>query len=89
MPTTWRVHGQRSPAPWHQRYLVRKWILAYRDRQAPALPAFVPMKLETATRPDQQMPVSIETPFGQQKLTVHWPSSDPEGCAHFIRELVQ
>ncbi|KPW37722.1 ISPpu14, transposase Orf1 [Pseudomonas amygdali pv. mellea] len=69
--------------------LVRKWIPAYRDRQAPALPAFVPMKLETATRPDQQMPVSIEIPFGQQKLTVHWPSSDPEGCARFIRELAQ
>lgn len=44
--------------------LVRKWIPAYRDRQAPALPAFVPMKLEPATPPDQQMPVSIEIPFG-------------------------
>ena len=61
--------------------LVRKWIPAYRDRQAPALPAFIPMKLAPATRLDQQMPVSIEIPFGQQKLTVHWPSSDPEGCA--------
>jgi transposase-like protein len=29
--------------------LVRKWIPAYRDRQAPALPAFVPMKLAPAT----------------------------------------
>lgn len=47
--------------------LVRKWILAYRDRQAPALPAFVPMKLEPATRPDQQMSISIEIPFGQHE----------------------
>jgi hypothetical protein len=31
--------------------LVRKWIPAYRDRQAPALPAFVPMKLESRTQP--------------------------------------
>ena len=69
--------------------LVRKWIPAYRDRQAPALPAFVPMKLAPATRPDQQMPVSIEIPFGQQKLTVRWPSSDPQGCARFIREFAQ
>lgn len=69
--------------------LVRKWIPAYRDRQAPALPAFVPMKLEPATRPDQQMPVSIEIPFGQQKLTVRWPSSDPQGCARFIRDFAQ
>ncbi|KAB0508987.1 IS66-like element accessory protein TnpA [Pseudomonas moorei] len=30
--------------------LVRKWIPAYRDRQAPALPAFVPMKLAPARK---------------------------------------
>ena len=45
------------------------------------------MKLAPAIQLDQQMPVSIEIPFGQQKLTVHWPSSNPEGCARFIREL--
>ena len=28
--------------------LVRKWIPIYRDRQASALPALVPLKLETA-----------------------------------------
>lgn len=28
--------------------LVRKWIPVYRDRQTPALPAFVPMKLTPA-----------------------------------------
>ncbi|MHC8356584.1 IS66-like element accessory protein TnpA [Pseudomonas sp. LB3P81] len=31
--------------------LVRKWIPAYRDHQAPALPAFVPMKLAPADTP--------------------------------------
>jgi len=69
--------------------LVRKWIPVYRDGQPPALPAFVPMKLESLTQPGQQQPVSIEIPFGQQKLTVKWPSSDPDGCARFIRELAQ
>ena len=59
--------------------LVRKWIPAYRDRQAPALPAFVPMKLESRTQPDQQTSISIEVPFGPRKLTVKWPSSDPDG----------
>ncbi|WP_248800245.1 IS66-like element accessory protein TnpA [Pseudomonas sp. MWU13-2105] len=47
--------------------LVRKWIPAYRDRQAPALPAFAPMTLEPRTQADQPMPISIEIPFGQQK----------------------
>lgn len=69
--------------------LVRKWIPAYRDRQAPALPAFVPVKLEPRTQSDQQTSVSIEVPFGQQIITVKWPSSDPDGCARFIRELAQ
>jgi hypothetical protein len=40
---------------------------AYRDRQAPALPAFVPMKQEPLTQADQETSVSIEVPFGQQK----------------------
>lgn len=31
--------------------LVRKWIPVYRDRQAPTLPAFVPMKLASPTEP--------------------------------------
>ncbi|MEF9672469.1 transposase [Pseudomonas sp. PCH446] len=34
--------------------LVRKWIPAYRDRQAPALPAFVPMTQEPEPRPINQ-----------------------------------
>jgi len=67
--------------------LVRKWIPVYRDRLLPALPAFVPIKLAPESQPEQQMPVSIEVPFGQKKLTVKWPCSDPAGCARFVREL--
>jgi hypothetical protein len=70
--------------------LVRKWtpVYRYRDHQVPALPAFVPLKLESGPRANQQMPVSIEVVFGQQTLTVKWPSSDPEGCVRFIRGLI-
>lgn len=63
--------------------LVRKWIPAYRDHQAPALLAFVPMKLAPATQPDQQMSVNIEFPFGPLKLTVKWPSVEADA------ELIQ
>ena len=69
--------------------LVRKWIPAYRDRQIATLPAFVPIKLAPATQPDQQTSVSIEVPFRQQKITVKWPSSDPDGCARFVLELAK
>lgn len=69
--------------------LVRKWLPVYRDCQALALPAFVPIKLPSLPLPDQQMFVTIEVPFGQQNLTVKWPSTDPVGCARFIRELAQ
>ena len=51
----------------------------YRDHRAPTLPAFVQMKLALETQPGLQMSVSIEVPFGQQNLTVRWPSSDPDG----------
>lgn len=69
--------------------LVRKWIPTHRDRQAPALPAFIPLTLERRTQPEQQMHVSIKVPVGKQKLTVRWPSSEPDGCARFIRGLTQ
>lgn len=29
----------------------------------------------------------IELPFGEQTITVKWPSCDPEGCARFVRGL--
>lgn len=69
--------------------LVRKWIPVPRDHQVPALLAFVPLSLEPCVQPDQQMSVIIEVPFGQQTLTVTWPSSNPEGCARFIRGLTR
>ncbi|KGU82280.1 IS66-like element accessory protein TnpA [Pseudomonas mediterranea] len=69
--------------------LVRKWIPIYRDHQMPALPAFASMNLAPVIQPNQPVSVTIEVPFGQQNLTVKWPSSDPDGCARFIRELAQ
>ncbi|MDF0730876.1 transposase [Pseudomonas entomophila] len=70
--------------------LVRKWIPIYRDRQACALPAFVPLKLETAVAtPARQDVARIEISSGQRTVTVNWPISDPDGCARFIRSLSQ
>ena len=69
--------------------LVRKWIPTYRYCLPPALPAFVPMKLAPTTQSDPQASISIDIPFGQQKLTLTWPTSDPDGCARFIRELAR
>lgn len=59
--------------------LARNWIPLYHDVQAPALPAFVPIKMEPIARPDQPLLVSLEIPFGQQTITVKWPSADPDG----------
>lgn len=69
--------------------LVRKWIPAYRDQLPAALPAFVPIKLEAAPVPAQQTVANIEIGFGKQTLMVSWPTSDPDGCARFIRGLTQ
>ncbi|GFZ62827.1 transposase [Pseudomonas amygdali pv. eriobotryae] len=70
--------------------LVRKWIPIYRDRQASALPAFVPLKLETALATTARQDVArIDISSGQRTVTVNWPISDPDGCARFIRSLSQ
>lgn len=70
--------------------LVRKWIPIYRDRQACALPAFVPLRLESAVAsPTRQDVARIDMSSGQGTVTVSWPISDPDGCARFIRSLSQ
>ncbi|SEJ94606.1 transposase [Pseudomonas sp. NFR16] len=69
--------------------LVRKWIPIFRDQLPSTLPAFVPLKLETASVPAQQAVANIEIGFGKQTLMVSWPTSDPDGCARFIRGLTQ
>lgn len=70
--------------------LVRKWIPIYRGRQVCALPAFVPLKLETTVAmPAQQDVARIEISSEQRTVTVNWPVSDPDGCARFIRSLSQ
>lgn len=70
--------------------LVRKWIPIYRDRQACAVPAFVPLKLETVVpMPARQDFACIDISFGQRPVTVSWPISDPDSCARFIRSLSQ
>ncbi len=51
--------------------LVRKWIPLYQDVQAPALPAFVPVKMQPIARPDQPLLVSLKIPFGQRTITVN------------------
>jgi transposase-like protein len=70
--------------------LVRKWIPIYRDRQACAFPAFVPLKLETAAAtPARQDVARIDISSGQRTVNVRWPISDPDGYARFIRSLSQ
>jgi transposase-like protein len=67
--------------------VVRRWIPLYRNPQALALPDFIPLKVEPKRKTEAL--AIIELPLGQQMLTVKWPTSDPEGCARFIRGLAQ
>ena len=57
--------------------VIRKWLPLYRDQPPATLPAFVPIKVtpKRATEPS----LIIELRFGEQTVTVKWPSSDPEG----------
>ncbi|MCF5686838.1 IS66-like element accessory protein TnpA [Pseudomonas sp. PA-1-3F] len=67
--------------------VIRKWLLLYHDQPPAPLPAFVPVKV--APKRPAEGSVIIELPFCEQAITVKWPSSDPEGCARFVRELAQ
>ena len=68
--------------------VIRKWLPLYRDQPAAAsLPAFVPLK--AAPKRPVEASVIIELPVAGQVITVKWPTSDPEGCAQFIRAVAQ
>ncbi|WP_223481246.1 MULTISPECIES: IS66-like element accessory protein TnpA [unclassified Pseudomonas] len=64
--------------------VIRKWLPLYRDQSTSKLPAFIPLK-SSPKRPTEGLAL-IELPLGEQSITVKWPTSDPEGCARFIRE---
>src|SRR5471030_1402838 len=67
--------------------VVRRWIPLYRDPQAVARPAFIPLKVEPKRKTEAL--AIIELPLDQQMFTVKWSTSDPEGGARFIRGLAQ
>lgn len=67
--------------------VVRRWLPSYRDQQAVALPAFIPLKVDPQRKTEAL--AIIELSLGQQTLKVKWPTSDPDGCARFIRGLAQ
>jgi len=68
--------------------VISKWLPLYRNQPAAApLPAFVPLK--AAPKRPVEASVIIELPMAGQVITVKWPTSDPEGCAHFIRAVAQ
>ncbi|WP_095064608.1 transposase [Pseudomonas sp. Irchel s3f19] len=67
--------------------VIRKWIPLYRDQPPAVLPAFIPVK--SAPKRQREASAVIDLPFGDESITVKWPTSDPEGCARFIRGLTQ
>ena len=67
--------------------VIRKWMPLYRDQPPAVLPAFISMK-STPKRQAERLAI-IELPFGEQSISVKWPTSDPEGCARFVRGLTQ
>lgn len=67
--------------------VIRKWLPLYRDQPPATLPAFIPVKV--APKRSTEASAIIELTFGEQTITVKWPSSDPTGCAQFVRGLTQ
>ncbi|MNB84882.1 hypothetical protein D3C76_1106540 [compost metagenome] len=83
------VHGEPNPSAVVaiNANAIRKWLPLYRDQSAVELPAFVPLRA-SPKRPTEALAI-IELSVGEQTVTVKWPTSDPEDCARFVRELAQ
>ncbi|MBV2133997.1 transposase [Pseudomonas sp. MAP12] len=72
--------------------VVHRWRrLAACRPTAEALPAFLPVTLESPIQPvaSNQAEIRIEIPHRRTTVTLHWPAADAEGCARFVRELLQ
>ena len=65
--------------------VIRKWLPLYRDQPPATVPAFIPVKVSPKKQAESS--VIIELPFGEQTITVKWPTADPDGCARFVRGL--
>ena len=72
--------------------VVHQWRrLAACQASTETLPAFLPLTLEPPAQSvvSGQAEIRIEIPHRRTTLTVHWPAADAEGCARFMRELLQ
>jgi transposase len=71
--------------------VVHKWIRTARSQAVETLPAFIPLALESPARAEcsSSADIRIEIPHRRTTLTVHWPAGDAQGCARFMRELLQ
>lgn len=68
--------------------VIRKWLPLYRYQSATtSLPAFLPLK--AAPKRPAEASVIIDLAMARQVITVKWPTSDPKGCAQFIRAVAQ
>ena len=73
--------------------VVHRWrrLAAACPSSAETLPAFLPVMLESPTQSvvSNQAEIRIEIPHRRTTVTLHWPAADAEGCARFMRELLQ
>lgn len=72
--------------------VVHRWRrLAACSPSTGTLPAFLPMTLESPTQSvvSSQAEIRIEIPYRRTTVTLHWPATDAEGCARFVREILQ
>lgn len=73
--------------------VVHRWrrLAAACQPSTEALPAFLPVMLEPPAQSviSSRAEIRIEISHRRTTLAVHWPAADAEGCARFMRELLQ
>ncbi len=73
--------------------VVHRWrrLAAACQPSTETLPAFLPVMLEPPAQSvsSSRAEIRIEIPHRRTTVTVHWSATDAEGCARFMRELLQ
>ena len=73
--------------------VVHRWrrLAAVCQPSSEALPAFLPVTLEPPAQSmaSSRAEIRIEISHRRTTLALRWPAADAEGCAQFMRELLQ
>jgi len=73
--------------------LLRRWVVEAGGAKVPvrkqARPAFVPIRVAPPAAATSEPPIRIEIRNGTTQVLVEWPTTHPEACVLWLKELLR